>query len=292
MKNCNSKGVSRRVASLAVASAWMAPPMSRAQTPGATAAPLEVGVLPNISPRVLVAQYQPVREYLSRELKRPVQVSTAPNWGSFHQRTLSLDYDLVVTGVHLARLAQLDKAYVPLLTYSPDIKSLLAFANHRPLKQVADLAGQTLVLSNPQSLVALRGLSWLAQQGLLEGRDFKIIRIPTDDSVGNVLARGDAQAALLSGGEFRAIPEAVRTQITVFTTYAEVPGFAVMANPRMPAAERAAVRSHWLALGAGTDDGKAFFTASGFSGFREMTPGLMESMDSYVEATRRALAAV
>jgi phosphonate transport system substrate-binding protein len=60
--------------------------------------------LPNISARVLLAQYQPMREYLARAMRRPVQVSTAPNWNAFHQRTLGLEYDVVVTAAHLAQL--------------------------------------------------------------------------------------------------------------------------------------------------------------------------------------------
>jgi phosphonate transport system substrate-binding protein len=288
-------GVSRRKAALAL---WAG--LAGAAAPGrvgsqpapavAPAKPLEMGLLPNLSVRVLMAQYQPLRDFLGRELKRPVQISTASSWSSFHLRTLALEYDVVVTAVNMARVAQLDKGYVPLLTYAPDIKGLLAFANARPIKSTAELSGQTLVMSNPQSLLALRGLRWLAENGLVPGRDFKTINIPTDDSVGNVLVRGEARAALLSGGEFRAIPEALRTQITVLTTFAEVPGFVVLANPRMPAAERQALQAQWLAFGAGSEEGKAFFAASGFTGIREVPAGLMESMDAYVESTRRVLA--
>ena len=175
-----------------------------------TTAPLEIGVLPNISARVLLAQYQPMREYLAREMQRPVQVSTAPDWKAFHERTLGLEYDVVVTAPHLARLAQADRGYVPLLSYDPNIKGLLVFASARPLKGVADLSGKTLVLSNPQSLVTLRGMQWLAKSGLQRDKDFKTITTPTDDSVGNVLVRGDAIAGMVSAGEYRAIPDASR----------------------------------------------------------------------------------
>jgi phosphonate transport system substrate-binding protein len=283
--------MSRRTAvgALVAAAACVSAPSAWAQ--GATAAkPLELGVLPNLSARVLMAQYLHLRDYLGRELKRPVQVSTAPNWSSFHQRTLALEYDLVVTAANLARVAQLDKGYVPLLTYAPDIKGFVAFANVRPLKNVSELAGQTLVMSNPQSLIALRGQRWLAENGLIEDRDFKRITIPTDDSVGNVLLRGDAKLAMLSGGEFRAIPEPVRAQITLLNHFAEVPGFVVLASPRLAAAERQALQQQWLAFGAGAEEGKAFFAASGFTGIREVPAGMMENMDSYADATRRSLA--
>lgn len=253
-------------------------------------AALEIGVLPNISARVLLAQYQPLREFLARELKRPVQVSTAPNWASFHERTLALEYDLIVTAGHMARLAQLDRGYVPLLSYAPNIKGLIAYARSRPLKHISELRGQTLVLSNAQSLVTFRGLRWLAENGLQRERDFRTINVPTDDSVGNVVVRGEAIAAMLSSGEYRATPEAVKAEFQIMTAFAEVPSFLVLGNPRLPAPQLQAIKGQLLAFAKGAEEGKAFFGNTGFTGMVEPAPGVMESMDAYVEVTRKALA--
>jgi phosphonate transport system substrate-binding protein len=275
----------RRAVCLAMLSGIALPHRLWAQS----APPLEIGVLPNITARVLLAQYQPMRDYLTREMKRAVQVSTAPNWIAFHQRTMALEYDVLVTAAHMARVAQLDRGYVPLLVYAPNIKGMIAFASSRPIKSVAELRGQTLVLSNPQSLVALRGIQWLSENGLQRDKDFKTISTPTDDSVGNVVTRGDAIAAMLSGGEYRAIPEAVRSQLQILTTFAEVAGFVVMASPKCSAAEVRAIKEHLLQFAAGADEGKAFFASSGFTGIREPTAGLMESLDVYADVTRKML---
>jgi len=255
------------------------------------ATPLEIGVLPNISARVLLAQYQPMREYLARVTGRVVQVSTAPSWTAFHQRTLGLEYDLVVTAANLARVAQLDRGFVPLLTYAPNIKGMVVFANTRPIKSVAELKRQTLVLSNPQSLVVLRGMQWLAENGLQRDKDFKTVNTPTDDSVGNVVVRGDAIAAMVSGGEYRAIPDAIKAQLQILTTFAEVPGFVVLASPKLAGAEAHALKEHLNRFAADSDEGRAFFAASGFTAMREPAAGVMESIDAYVEATRRVLSA-
>lgn len=280
-----TKPWSRREACLAMLSGCATPFGAIAQT----AAPLEIGLLPNLSARTLMAQYQPLREFLERETKRPVQLSTAPNWTRFHQRTLNLDYELVVTAANLARVAQLDRGYVPLLTYAPNIKGLVVFATARPVAGVADLRGQTLVLSNPQSLVTLRGMQWLAENGLQRDRDFRTIDTPTDDSVGSVVVRGDAVAAMLSGGEYRAIPDAVKARLQVLTSFAEVPGFVVLANPKLAASEVRGLKDQLLRFADDSAEGRAFFASSGFSGIRELPAGTMESMDPYVEATRRLL---
>jgi phosphonate transport system substrate-binding protein len=280
-----TKPMNRRSLCLAMLSGCTLPLPALAQA----GAPLEIGVLPNLSARMLLAQYQPMREYLAREMKRPVQVSTASSWTAFHQRTLGLEYDLVVTAANLARVAQLDRGYVPLLSYAPNIKGMVVFANSRPIKGLAELKGQTLVLSNPQSLITLRGMQWLAENGLQRDKDFKTLDTPTDDSVGNVVVRGDAVAAMLSGGEYRAIPDAIKAQLQVLVTFAEVAGFVVLANPKMATADARTARDQLLRFAADSVEGKAFFASSGFTAMREPAAGLMESMDVYVDATRRVL---
>lgn len=251
---------------------------------------LEIGVLPNISARVLLAQYQPMRTSLERSLRRTVQLSTAPSWSAFHARTLALEYDLVITASHLARVAELERGLVPLLTYEPMIKGMIICAKARPLKNVAGLQGGTLALSNRQSLVTLRGYQWLAGQGLTRHRDFATINTPTDDSVGNVVLQGDAIAAMLSGGEYRAIPDALKEQLQVVTTFAEVPGFVMLASARLGATRSAELKQALLHFAEATPEGAAFFAATGFSAIRELPAGLMASMDQYVSLTKAVLA--
>lgn len=274
----------RRLLCLATLAGMSAPRALLAQRVPA----LEIGVLPNISARALLGQYQPLRDFFDR-VQQPVQISTAPNWSSFHERTLALEYDLVVTGAHLARLAQLERGLVPLLSYSPNIRALIGVAKARPMKDIMDLRGQVLVLSNPQSLVSMRGLQWLADKGLQRDRDFRTINVPTDDSAGSLVVRGDAVAALLSGGEFRATPDAVKPQFEIMLTLAEVPSFVVLASPRLSAPVQQALKNQLLAFANGSAEGKAFFGNTGFSGIGEIPPGLMASIDPYVELTRKAL---
>ena len=277
----------RRVFSAAVLSSCLLPALAGAQA----GLPLELWLVPNISARILLNQYQPMREHLARVLQRPVHLSTAFDWAVFHGRVAANEYDLVVTAPHMARLAQLDHGWMPLLQLLPDIKAMLVFASARPMAAIADLRGKTLVLSNPVSLVALRGLRWLAENGLQRDKDFTTMTIPTDDSVGNVLGRGDALAALVSAGEFRAIAEGLRNQLQVFTVFAEVPGFVIAAGRRLGADQAQLIKSRLLEfVSPGSGEGAAFLAATGSSGLREISPDVMASMDVYVNFTRDTLA--
>lgn len=279
--------IQRRDFSVAVLSSCFLPDLLMAQAQG----PLEMGLLPNISARTLLSQYQPMRDYLARALQRPVHLSTAPDWSVFHGRIAAVDYELVATAPHMARLAQLDHGWMPLLQMLPDIKAVLVFAADRPMTAISELRGKTLVLSNPLSLVAMRGLHWLADNGLQQDKDFKTIVIPNDDSIGNVLGRGDALAAVVSAGEFRAIPEGLHHQLQILTIFAEIPGFMIVASPRVGADQARLIKTRLMEFAsARSGEGAAFLAATGFSGMREIPPGLMASMDVYVNTTRDMLA--
>ena len=278
--------IQRRGFSAAVLSGCLMPEAALAQA----MAPLEMGLLPNVSARTLLSQYQPLREYLARVLQRPVHLSTASDWSMFHQRMASTEYDLVATAPHMARLAQLDHGWQPVVQMLPDVQCLLVFAAARPIASVAELRGKTVVLANPQSLVAMHGMGWLATRGLRSGQDFGFVLTPTDDSAGNVLLRGDATAALISAGELRSMPEAVREQLRTLTAFAEVPGFMILASPRIDAAMLRQIRHHLLAFAdASPSEAAAFMRATGFTGLREIAPGVLRSMDVYVQATREKL---
>lgn len=269
------------VAGMAAAAAWLRPLQAQTQ------APLELGVVPHLSTRTLLALYRPLREHLQLQLRRDVQLSTAAGWTAFHQRTMSLGVDAVVTAAHLARLAQVDGGWLPQATFMPPMAGLLVAARARPLRQLADLRGATLGLANAQSLVALRGLQWLAGQGLKAGVDFQLASAAHDDSMAALLLRGDCAAALMSGGELKIVPDEQRARLQP-QQLLEVPGFLATASPRLPAAETAMLQQAWLSLPA-TEPGRAFLSATGFVGAEPATPALMSSLDGVLPDTRRLL---
>jgi phosphonate transport system substrate-binding protein len=250
--------------------------------------PLTVGVLPNVSARILVANYQPMRAYLARETGRPVEIATANGFRGFHEATLRGDYDLVVSAANLGRIAQLDARWAPLAIYEPTIQAVLVTATDAGDNSPTRLRGKVLALSNPQSLVALRGLQWLQEQGLTAGRDFRVVHTPNEDSLGALIRSGEAPMAIMSGGEFRQIGEPVRKTLRIATEIGRVSGFWVMANPRLSADERRQLGTLLLAF-PGSDDGKAFLKATGFQNIRAITSAEQSALDPFVQPTRAGL---
>jgi phosphonate transport system substrate-binding protein len=247
-----------------------------------------IGVLPNVSARVILTSYQPMREYFERELKRGVDIATAPDFRAFAENTRRGDYHLVVTAANLGRVAQVDSNWHPLAIYDPKIPAILVALADNANASVTQLRGKSLALANPQSLVALAGLEWLGVQGLRPGADFKTVTAANDDSLGAVLRTGEAPLAIMSMGEFRAKPEAMRNTLRVVTEIAKLPGFLVMANPGLPAAELKRLKTLILAFPQ-TDEGKKFFALSGFANIREVTELELKTLDAFNDSTRQGL---
>ena len=274
------------VALAAWATAW--PGLSAAQGV-ASASPFKLGVLPNISARQILTQYQPWREDLAQALGRPVEVVTATNFKAFAQATAERQYQLIVTAPNLGRVAQLDHGWVPLGVYEPGIPALLVASAQQRDDAVGQLRGKALALANPQSLVALVGLKWLADQGLRAGTDFRVVQTANDDSLGTLLLSGEAPLAMMSMGEFRAKSEAMQKSLRIVTEMARLPGFLVMASPDLPAAERQRLQT-WLLAFPTQAAGQRFLGLTGFTGIRPVQPQDLKFLDDHVEVTRRSLA--
>ena len=256
-----------------------------AQTPQK---PLVMGVLPNVSARALLTMYQPFRDYLQDTLKSPVEIATAADFRSFSTETRSGSYQLVVTAPNLGAMHQIDDKWRPVAIYEPQIPGILVSAAGNLNNSVDQLRGKLLAVGNPQSLVVLRGLQWLRERGLEEGRDYRLTRSANEDSLGTLIRSGEAPLAMMSMGEFRAISENGRKELRIHTEFARVPGFLVMANPALPAPQLEAINRAILEF-PDTDQGREFFKRSGFAGIRAVKAGELEALAPYVAPTRNAL---
>jgi len=252
--------------------------------------PLQVGVLPNLSARTLMTQYQPFRQFLEGELSRPVEIITAPGMRAFHERALAGNYHLTVTAANLARIAETDAGMVPISMYEPRIPGTLVTRRDRPLSSLEQARGSAVALTNPLSLVALTFRQWASGQGLEPGRDLLLLEARNEDSLAELLATGAARLAVMSRGEFNAIRPAIREQLEVAEIFATVPGFIALLAPDLDPALARRI-GNCLALFRDTDLGRRFLAETGFTGLRRITSADLDEVDPVVPETRRLLAA-
>jgi len=250
---------------------------------------VEVGVLPNVSARVLMTHYEPMQQYLNRQLPTPVNISTAPDWREFYQRAKRGEYQVVVVAANVARLLERDLGFRSILIYQPRIPALLITRKGDNTELGQLLRGHTVAMANPASLVVFRGLEWLGRAGLNAGDQYQMVQVRRDDSVGNAVLRGESAAGILSMGEFKAHPAAVQEQLSIRATMAEVPSFVVSVAKELSNEQLALWRRHLLAFAESSEEGKEFFRRSGFRGMTPLRERELNELDAFVDKTRQAL---
>jgi phosphonate transport system substrate-binding protein len=254
----------------------------------AQAAPLQFGVMPNVSPRVLLAQYQPFRAFLEQDLSRPVEVVTAPGLQPFHERTIAGAYGLVVTAANLGRVAERDAGLRPFAIYEPRIPGLLVTHRDRPITDIGAIRGRQVAMTNPQSLVALKFVHWAAAAGIRIGQDARAVHARNEDSLAQLLTGPDTPLAVMSRGEFNAIGPAIRDSLVVWQQFAAVPGFLVLLAAGTEARNAQRIIT-CVTRFPSSDQGRQFLELTGFRGIRPVTPADLAELDDVVDETRALL---
>uniref|UniRef100_UPI000B4BD288 phosphate/phosphite/phosphonate ABC transporter substrate-binding protein n=1 Tax=Ideonella sp. A 288 TaxID=1962181 RepID=UPI000B4BD288 len=263
-----------------------------APAPAAAQAPaddtLVVGVLPNIGATALMAQYEHFKRYFERNGHK-VRIVLPANFKAFFDGTMKGEYDLAVAAPHFARTAQLDRNMVPLAMYEPRINALFVAPIDTTIASVRDVRERSVAFANPQSLVAMYGQQWLRQNKLEPGKDYEVKGARTDLGVGRMLLSGDAVAAIMSNGEFRALPPDESARLKVVEVFARIPNFIILAHPRLERTRVARLKTQLKDFLSDAEDGSAFARATGFTGIVDIDEAQLKELDPYVAQTRKAM---
>jgi phosphonate transport system substrate-binding protein len=251
--------------------------------------PLQIGVLPNVSARIIAAQYESMQSHLSQKLERTVTISTAPDWGSFYRNVKADQYDLIVSAVHVARLMQIDLGMRPIASYQPNIKGLFVTSKVNPEQSAKAVKGLQVAIANPASLIAFESERWFERQGLKLDNDYKVLKVRGDDSVGLTITRGEAAGGIMSMGEFNAHPPPLRDQLKIVQIFAEVPSFVVLTSPRVSPENCLLFAKQLAEFSESSVDGKLFEDRTGFKIKSTVNDKDLLAMDAFVEKTRKLM---
>jgi len=279
-----------RIATLAWLALGMATLLCAPPVAAADKATLEIGLVPNVSARTLLAAYQPMRAFLEQQLGQPVQLFTAPDFKTFYQRTARAEYDVILTPAHFARLAQTEAGYVPLATYRRELSALLIVARDNPIKDISDLRGKSVAVVDPLAIVTMRGLQWFKEHALQPNIDFTVrISAPHNTAVHAVM-HGDTEAAIVGSGPYRIMPSELRAGTRILAILGSVPNATFLASPKLPAGAAERIRAALLAF-ADSSEGRKFNADYGYGGMLAVDPENLSAMDGYAAEAKKRLEA-
>lgn len=247
--------------------------------------PLQVGILPTLSPRVLLKSHEYLRHYLARELQQTFVLGTATDYRTFHSQVMAGEYDLVVTAAHLARLAQREKGWLPIATYKTANRAILLVSNTGIIDSVEDLREKSVASVDALALVAIQAQQWLAEKGLKQNRDYQFIDARSFTSAVHAVLQRHAALAIVSPASYQQLPDTLKSGTRIFQTLPEIPAVIWMVPPK---SRIDPVRLKTLLLNFTTEvpEGREFFQITGYAGTRPVTEEQMQALDKYADEAK------
>jgi phosphonate transport system substrate-binding protein len=223
---------------------------------------LRIGLLPHLSPKLLLETYRPLIDYLEQQLGQPVIVNTAPSFAVYSERAASGRYDIYLTAPHFAALAAQRDGHHTLARFARQLHGVIVVARDAPFSDLADLRGKTIATPDRLAVITLLGESTLAGSAeLTPDRDLEMSRTPSHDSALLAVAEGRADAAVAGVSAYDKMGAEVRARLRVIAETATIPHMMIMASPSVNARVDA-LREHLLAFNA-AGHGAAFFSGPG-----------------------------
>ena len=249
--------------------------------------PLHFGVFPHLSTRVLLETYQPLADHLSRALKRPVLLETAPDFADFVSRTRAGRYDVLLTPPHLAYLAQAETGYRPLYAYAEPLRGVVVVRKTAPYQGLRDLKGKSVALADPLAIVVMMMEADLSRAGLLQGRDFTRIEARSHNNAALLVVQGKAQAAVVGALAFQQVPARIKQDLRALAYTRPILSPVYMASARIPETEVEALKMALAGFGA-TASGREFLLHSGLGQLVPVSVAQLQDYQPYaMEAARR-----
>jgi phosphonate transport system substrate-binding protein len=247
--------------------------------------PLRLAVHPYASTLALINTYGPLRQYLEKELGRPVEFYTAPSFDAFVDTLMSGGYDIAISPPHFAVMAS-EKYYVPLLHFQTQLEPVLLVRMDSTLNKAEDFRGKRIAMADRSALIRLVTVKWLADHGLESGRDYRIEERPNHGASISAAAMGEVDAGLATVTALKQLPLDVQKQVRVIGTGVRFPHLFTVANRRLGDAEIDRIKRALLAF-PDTAEGRQFMERTGFKGYDEIDAEELRGLKPYVELYRR-----
>ena len=251
--------------------------------------PLEIGIVPYMSARVLISSYESMREYLELTLGKPVKIYTATGFKPFFQNSQQGDYDLVITAAHFARILQQDNNFVPLVRFSSGGRGLIMTNINSPIKTAQDLKDQVIALPDQLSLASIVCMTHLSEAGLKPDRDFKLLEVPSFASAILSIQKGEANAAVSAPGALVQMTKEMRESVRPVVDTGEYVNLIILSHPRLEKQLSEVISKALLKFGSSTIKGKQFLENTGFGSIIPVSSKDMNGLERYTSETRRLL---
>lgn len=249
--------------------------------------PLRIGIAPHSSPRIIFESHQDLKLFLEGYFHRPVQIMTAKSFSEFSKKcNQGESYDMILTSPNLALLAQRLASYIPLMTYTKGLETIILSRSQDVLTKAPKplrVAGQ-----DPVSFATLCAEEWLENQGLHEDRDLNYVYyISASDSLATILVRDEVDLAIMSLPNYLKLSDELRAHVTILYHSSARPSRIFLAKE----SNGVSVEEWGNALRAfsKSPEGSKHLETTKLEAFQMLTPDALEDLNSIANKTLKRL---
>lgn len=244
--------------------------------------PLVIGLHPSISVKTTLTIYQPLRDYLEKELGREVVLYSSADIKTYFARLMNGQYDVAIAAPHIARVAQLRANFVPIVYYTNPLSGVVIVPKTSDINGAGGLRGKAIAFSAPYTFTNIAGRKWLRDHGLQPGTDIKVIELALHDQVAVALDQGQVDAAIIGSLAMRHLPKGLSSRFRTIDHTDLLPSHFFVVNPKLSATLAPQLKSVLLRF-AQTPEGRNFLRNNGFEGLAAATEAVLRSLDPYAK---------
>lgn len=280
----------RRRLLLGAAALIAGPALSRRAASADFSRPIEVGVMPYLPTATLIAGHQSLRHHFEETFKRPVVLSTAPDFHSFQQRVLAGNFDFTIIGPGPGWQAHLDRKHELVAISQRMVRIYILVARDSPIKSIADLRGKTLATIDPLTVTSQTTMVVLREHKLQPGIDLRIRHEKTPFNTAQALALGEVAAAGFPNVAYSNLPAEIRDKLRILHETGDVPGVLFMVRPAPDMPKPEAFQAALFRFARDTEAGRAFIKEFNHDGLSKPDLKALRVLDRFLPETRRLMA--
>lgn len=247
---------------------------------------ITIGIAPHSSSRVILETHQDLRVFFENYFKKPVEIITAKNFSEFAERSNEgTYYDLIVTSPNLAVLAQQKASYLPIMTYTKGLTSVIISKDKEILKNKK--FPLRVIGLDPVSFTTLTAEEWLEEQGLHERKELQYTYSSASDSAAAILLNDNADMAIMSLPNYLKLDDETKQKVSLIYQSVPKPSRIFLAK-----AGNGITLEEWkkaLDLFSKSQEGINHLAITKLEGFKMLLPNELDNLGKIVNKTSKRL---
>jgi len=239
---------------------------------------LEFSLFPYLTPDKTIKHNKKLKEYLAKELDRPVSIITARNITTYIENVKKGSYELMFTAPHVGRFAQVRAGYQPIAMTTQYIQGYFVVKKESQIKTLADTKGKTISIAAPGAIIHQVAIEDLKAAGVEMGKDIKHYVTKGHTNAVISLLKGHSDVALSGVNMWKKLDQKYKDQLRVLQKGTKIPGFLIMGHADMKPELVNKIKQSLLKFDQSTQ-GKNYL----FKGYKNVTDRDMQQLDQYTD---------